>query len=121
MAPRWFPVTFLLDTGASSTCIHPERPVVGAGITIPALVDPTGWPKPLNRGGVGGPAIYYEMDAVYAFLDTSGNIQTVNAPIEIAQYRPENVNLPPLLGRDVLQKCVITMDWATGKVELNFQ
>ncbi len=55
-------ITFLVDTGASATCLHPRDGTLAA---IP--FDQLG--NPVTSNGVGGPATYFRERAVLEFVD----------------------------------------------------
>jgi len=110
----WKAVEFLLDTGADETCVHPADAALRLGIPVPALADPqnTLWAgaKPIQAGGVGGSALYYALPATYAFLDDQGAVQTVDDVIQVAMLTATNRGLPSLMGRNILQRFIVTID-----------
>ena len=55
-------VTFLVDTGADSTCIHPED-ARRVGIAFDRLVEAS------DSKGIGGRAVYFREIAVLSFVD----------------------------------------------------
>ena len=109
---------FLLDTGATSTCLHPQDAIVRVGISPAALATPHLWPSVTSSQGIGGPAGYYSHPAVYAFRHDDGTWQQIDEEICIAQPSPTNAVLPSLLGWNLLQHFKITIDWATQRVSL---
>ena len=51
---RWFPLEFVIDTGAEQTCLHPRDAVREMGIPEDRLGNPAHWPTAISGGGVGG-------------------------------------------------------------------
>lgn len=117
LAEKWFEVDFLLDTGASRSCLHPSDAIAGAGIRRAALADPARWRQHEPPRGVGGESIYYVTLATYAFVTDAGEAQVVDGHIRIGQLRPGSLGLPSLLGWDVLQ-FEIVVDWQSKRIEL---
>ena len=68
--------------------------------------------------GVGGTTLYYVTPAIYAFVADDGRVQIVNGPVLVAQLRPDNQELPSLLGWDILERFEVLVDWRSRRVEL---
>ena len=108
------PVNFLIDTGASKTCLHPYA---GRRIQIPfdELLDPQ------DAVGIGGTGSYYSEAAAVLLYD--GELShRFDVSLLIAKPEPptrSNPNpvvngLPSLLGRDVLNRLRIDYDYPAG-------
>lgn len=87
-------ITFLLDTGADRTSLHP-RDVSRVRISIEELGGA------LQSRGVGGLSTYYQEPAVLSFDDQS-HARIYLVEILIAAPGQANEGLPSLLGRDVI-------------------
>lgn len=111
-------VGFLLDTGASSTCLHPLDAVTSVGISTARLALPGNWTRTESRSGVGGSATYYVVPVTYAFLHHDRRLQLLETEISIAQLTVTNRSLPSLLGWDILQHFKVTVDWSERLVSL---
>lgn len=95
-------VRFLVDTGASSTCLHPED-ARRLGIPIDGL-QASVWSR-----GIGGRAGYSVMSAQVYFQEPyrfGRRFRLVGYDIDLAVALPtqENAILPSLLGRDILNQ-----------------
>ena len=87
-------IGFFVDTGASSTSIHPQDGEE-AGLPYDRLQ------QPRSISGVGGQATYYREPAIMYFIDDS-HFHIYRLDVAIAEPTSANANLPSLLGRDVL-------------------
>ena len=92
-------VPFLLDTGADSSCLHFRH-------TRELAVQESSLGNEVRAGGVGGTAVYYREPAIVTFDDyETGRIYEVSYNIDLAlSYSDETVEMPSLLGRDILDK-----------------
>ena len=115
----WVHVFFLLDTGASTTCLHPKDAIFRFGITPVRLALPQHWPAQESRYGVGGGATYYPVQASYAFQHLDDTWQRIDGEIRIAQLRADNQTIDSLLGWDILQQFRIDVDHSEGRVMLH--
>ena len=116
---QWVPVDFLVDTGAATTCLHPNDAILRVGISPLRLALPQMWARKSGRHGVGGSGQYYTVDASYAFLhDSTNELQVIQGTVDIAQMTPRNETLPSLLGWDILRYFKITVDSKAGTVIL---
>jgi hypothetical protein len=105
LSQSWAVIDFLIDTGASTTCLHPRDALVSVGIDAVKLAFPHHWPASQHQTtqGIGGTCTNYVVPAQYAFYQDDGQVRTLNGTIAIAQLRLENQALPSLLGWDILQ------------------
>lgn len=92
------PVSFLLDTGAVSTCLH-SRDATKIGMPFSRLGNS------VRYRGVGGGAAYFREQAFLYFEDQRiGRYYIYEMPLHIAEPHPNVENLPSLLGRDVINR-----------------
>ena len=103
-------ITFLVDTGADSTYLHP-----GDGVEL-------GVPFDLLHGnttsqGIGGTASYFPEPAVLVFTDEAAG-QDYGYRININVARPDDVSdrIPSLLGRDVIRRWQMDYDPTNGRL-----
>lgn len=115
LRPRWVPLLFVVDTGASLSCIHAIDAQLEFGMTD-ADLDPSAWPSSFTIGGVGGSVRYRVHDARFAFQHDDGHLDIIGAPIRIGGL--ESGNLPPLLGCDILRHFEVTFRYG-GSITLN--
>lgn len=103
-------VDFLVDTGASSTTLHP-RDGVRLRCPFDALV------LPIEFQGVGGLHTYYRETAVVVFDD---GVAERNFRVEISIAKPDALasGLDSLLGRDVLNRVRLEYDFPQDRLEL---
>ncbi len=107
----WGYVSFLADTGASGTVLMPTD-AKKLAINFNKLKNPK-----ISRT-VGGPARGYLEQAVLSFLDQDSNrIYAYNAEIQIFEPTRDNATLPSLLGRDVLNRWRVLIDFPRRNVE----
>ena len=95
-------VTFLVDTGADSTCIHPED-ARRVGIPFERLFDAG------VSTGIGGNSVYFREPAVMSFTDEK--IKRLYA-VELLIGEPSDSSnrLPSLLGRNLLNRWRVEYD-----------
>ena len=114
MIPRLgvsYRVSFLVDTGADRTCLHPMDGIQ-AGIPFDRLRDG------ITVGGIGGQSTYYEEPAILLFADdTERQSYGYNMVVDIA--KPEDVSdeIPSLLGRDIIDRWRMVYDRTEGVLE----
>ena len=102
-------ISFLMDTGADSTCLHPadaER----LGVPFDLLRDEA------YSSGVGGSAAYYRERALLSFRD--GSITSAyNIQLLIASPTTSNMRLPSLLGRNIINRWSVLYEPINGRLE----
>lgn len=108
-------ITFLVDTGAHATCIHPRNGTLAA-IPFDRLENP------VTSHGVGGPATYFRERAVLEFVD--GNAREIRSyEVDVLIAKPvadpmHSINrLPSLLGRDIIDRWRMVYDRTEGVLE----
>ncbi|MDE2802275.1 MAG: hypothetical protein OXK21_05290 [Chloroflexota bacterium] len=107
-------ISFLVDTGADSTCLGYEY-LVAAGIDLQSLDGFT----PCTLRGVGGSAAGVEVPGLLVFV---GGDQEFRYPITVTIALPqpknagddEDIPIGALLGLDILRHWYMTCDWAKG-------
>jgi hypothetical protein len=113
----WTGVTFLLDTGATTTCLHP----VDSLRIVPRdlLTDPGRWPHRDAIVGVGGPTFCFQHPGYIALFDedTTEWFQ-FKLTYSIAQFGLASARLPSLLGWDVLTNFAVLCDWSSRSITL---
>lgn len=94
-------VPFVIDTGASRSCIHARdaRDRFGARRS---LLETLPWRQAVRIGGVGGAARALDVPAEFIFRHEDTRIESIFANVLIGDLSTEN--LPSLLGMDILQK-----------------
>lgn len=115
---EWVSIDFLLDTGAANTSLHPLDAIFRVGIAASSLLHPQSWSNSVARGGIGGGATYFPHPARYAFHHDDGNWQYIDGEILIAQLTLGNTALPSLLGRDIMSRFAVSVDWQASTVTL---
>jgi len=119
ISQAWAVVDFVLDTGASATCLHPSDAIQEVGIDPVMLTDPSQWPTAVTFSGVGGGVDYFVTPARYALLHDDGQVQYIDGTINVARWNAGNQTLPSLLGWDVLGKFSLFADPSSGRLELH--
>lgn len=104
-------VTFLVDTGADATYLHP-RDGMDAGVPFDLLQG-----RSTSRG-VGGVASYFPEPAALVFADEATG-QHYGYRININVAEPGNISdrIPSLLGRDVIRRWQMYYDPTYSKLE----
>lgn len=91
-------VSFLLDTGAVSTCLH-SKDAANIGMPFSMLGNS------VRYRGIGGSAEYFREQAFLCFVDQRiGQYQVYETLLHIAKPHPNVDDLPALLGRDVINQ-----------------
>ena len=110
---------FLIDTGSTHTCLHPQDAKIRIGIDPAALADASQWPDRRSNNGIGGSAAYYVWPAVYHFIHDDGSIRQITHEIDIAQPTATNAMLPSLLGMDILRQFRVSVDFVGDQIILD--
>ena len=118
ISDEWAIVDFVLDTGASVTCLHPSDAIQEVGIDPVVLTDPTRWANVTAFGGIGGATSYFTTPAEYALVHSDGQITLIDGTINVAQWTPANQSLPSVLGWDILEHFSLFVDPSSGRLEL---
>jgi hypothetical protein len=118
ISQRWAAIDFLLDTGASTSCVHPQDATARLGIDAIALRTPSLWPRQRGAQGVGGTAIDFITPAHYALRRDDGGWDTYQDDLAIARSTSANQTLPSLLGWDILRHYRVVADWQARSVRL---
>lgn len=118
LSPLPVRIDFLIDTGASSSTIHPADMWDGFRLTTRELADAGRWHGQSVGVGIGGQVLHYrEVGRIHLpRLDRSEWVEGIEALI--AQPTPQNRIFPSLLGWDVLRHFRLTLDARTGEVLL---
>jgi hypothetical protein len=111
-------IDFLLDTGATNTCLHPQDAMTKVGIPMGTLSRPDRWHQRMRMPGIGGSPEYYIWPAIYGFDHDDGHFQQLSGEIRIAPLPATNPSLPSLLGWDVLRYFRVDVDFAGQQVVL---
>ncbi|MFN0146295.1 MAG: hypothetical protein ACKVT1_07280 [Dehalococcoidia bacterium] len=115
---EWVSIEFLVDTGASHTCLHPLDSVRRVGISLGRLRDASAWPRAIVTGGVGGAATYFVCEATYGFRHDDGEVETFAGDIWIAELSAGNQRIPSLLGWDLLKHFLMDVDGPAQELTL---
>jgi hypothetical protein len=115
---RWAPVDFLLDTGAATSCVHPQDAITRLGIDAQALRTPSAWPLQQAAHGVGGATIDYMVPIQFALRHDDGSWDRYQHDLAIARPGPANQTLPSLLGWDILRHYRVVVDWPSRGIRL---
>lgn len=118
IAQDWIVVDFVLDTGASATCLHPTDALTISGIDLSMLTDPARWSVVSTFSGIGGGVSYFTTSALYAFMHDDGRVHLIDGTIKVAQWTLTNQALPSLLGWEILASFTLFADPSTGRLEL---
>jgi hypothetical protein len=115
-----FPSTidFLIDTGATASTIHPGDMLARFRLTRGELASADRWPRRRTGLGVGGRVLDYIEFAELRFERADGTALRLEQDVLIAQLTIDNVELPSLLGWDVLRYFRVTLDARVGLVLL---
>lgn len=111
-------VDFLVDSGSTDSCVHPQDAKGSLGITDARLSSSQFWPSVRSSRGVGGTALSYVHPAIYGFRHDDGRIQEIHEDVQIALPTPANATFPSLLGWDILRFFRIELDYVGLRVVL---
>ena len=101
-------IRFLLDTGADNTSLHPLA-ARRARIPFGQLGNRA------NSRGIGGVSSYFREPTLLAFDDTQSRIY--NIELRIAEPNENNLGLPSLLGRNVINHWYMQYDPTNARLE----
>lgn len=107
-------MTFLLDTGAVFSVVHP-RDTRALGIDVTSAF---GEQDRESGRGIGGTAWYFLDDMRMAVNHADGDEVTYLMPVHVAVPTADNADYPSFLGMDFLMHFVLTMSHRDGIVEL---
>ena len=102
-------VSFLVDTGADKTVLMP-----GDGLRLD--VDYSRLAEPVDLRGIGGEITGHVENAVLVF-DDGERLCAFQAEIVVAEEDGVTVDVPSLLGRDVIDRLRMTYDKSTDALE----
>jgi hypothetical protein len=111
-------VNFLIDSGATSSTLHPQDMLARFRLTPSELTAADRWPRQRTGFGIGGRVLDFVEPATVRFERDDGTVLGLDVEILIARLTPENEELPSLLGWDVLRHFRLTLDVRTGDVLL---
>lgn len=111
-------IDFLIDSGATSSVIHPQDALLKLGLSEATLSSPQFWSSTHVTSGVGGEATSFVYPGTYTFVHDDGNLLHVDEDIHIAQLTPTNLDIPSLLGWDILRRFRIELDYIERRVTL---
>ncbi len=108
-------ISFLVDTGADATCIHPQDSRLAA-IPLEHLE------RPIASNGVGGVATYFREPAILEFVDAEARqVHSHEVDVFIARPDPDprhSINrLHSLLGRDIIDRWRMLYDRTDNLLE----
>ena len=105
------PIDFMVDTGATFTCIHPKD-----GFLLALPYDRLGGEVCVDSGG--GKVKRWTVTAVVSFRDDNHlPVYRYEIPVLVAPYDEVSNDLPSVLGQDVLGRCKMVHDRPSGKLE----
>jgi hypothetical protein len=114
LCPNPVLVDFLIDTGATSTTLHPTDMQAGFGISAERLANPNAWDNLSEASGVGGKMRQFTCPAHYRLQRDDRTEMHLSRPVHIAILTDANRNLPSVLGWDILREFTMTLDARTG-------
>jgi hypothetical protein len=118
LTPGFVTLDFLVDTGSTHTCVHPEDAKGRLGISDSMLSSSLLWPSLRGSHGVGGTAMSYVHPAVYGFRHDDGRFQQFHDEVHIAAPTRANERFPSLLGWDILRYFRLELDYIEQRVTL---
>jgi hypothetical protein len=112
-------IDFLIDTGATSSTIHPHDMLTHFSMTPNDLASVERWPRRKAGLGIGGRVLDSIESAELRFERDDGTVLALEQDVLIAQPTADNDRLPLLLSWDVLRHFRLTLDARTGLVLLD--
>ncbi len=112
--PPFVQGTFLVDTGASNTVVDP-------GLVQPLGLTPTGAVTIQTPSTAGAPHSCYQYDVMLFIpngIATDGSLIVDALPVIETHLRPQGID--GLIGRDVLQRCVLIANGSIGLLTLAY-
>lgn len=106
-------VPFLIDTGADTTLLLPDRAQALAGLDYRRF---TAFPV-VDVAGFGGGFTVHKVPATLIF-STDSDPHQLTIPIEIARPSAQTYGLPSVLGRDVIDLFRLTVDRSADLIAL---
>lgn len=112
-------VHFLIDTGASESCLHGHYALDIQHRMLPETLS--------DSCGIGGDRGYFHEKTGIVFWDDRGEplLREVDLGIQCIQKKhlanPDILQFPCLLGRDILNKCVFHYNYSRREVYLIFR
>jgi len=117
----YVPIDFLIDTGASNTCLHPQDSL-GKIVMDPAVLRNPGHHFKRRRVvGIGGAVTYLIHEAHYLFHHDDGTVAlalTYGQTVDIAPITGAMQPVHSLLGMDLLRYFKIRMDHTSNQIIL---
>lgn len=110
-------VDFMMDTGASATCLNGIYALGLERYKRPSTIR--------SSSGISGSCDYFYEDAVLIFMDTRKRqvAEAIKLGIQCIpaanQHDPDWPHCPCLLGRDIMNKYILTYDAQGGRVTLD--
>jgi hypothetical protein len=112
-------ISFLIDTGADTSAIHPRDMEKALGIDFDVVRAALPTASVERSLGIGGEAAYLVTTAHYAFVHEDGHWQEIVGQIRLAQSTTTNRRLPSIIGWDILERFRLTFDYPAGLVSLD--
>jgi hypothetical protein len=112
---EWVPVTMILDTGASATCVHASTAIDLLGMAEGEL-DSSSWPTVHRITGIGGTRAYFTVDAQFGFPRLDGSLEVLAGTLQVGELSSRGI--PPILGWDLLRQFQLFIDGPGGSIEL---
>ena len=106
-------VTFLIDTGADVTTLHPQD-----SLRLLSPSEFSGLTKPVALGGAGAGVNHYPLDATIVFMHDDQRLHSIDITAYVAEPTTLNMRYESLLGRDALDHFVMHFDQRARTVTL---
>jgi predicted aspartyl protease len=99
-------IPFVIDTGATATCIHSDSAIEAFGLT-PEDLDPERWVEVVTLGGTTGALRYLRREATFGFLHDDGRWEHIEGHVYVGEMASGRI--PSLLGLDLLRHFRLTL------------